>query len=711
MVNRVVGVLVAKHVTDVDHSTAMEYTSSDEEEPRPVVPLNYMRRNPRKDPKIHLPKPATGRALRDAASALWEMAHADEGDELFTVKFNGKGRLGMHFVPDKMPLTLRQVDDDGLVSLLEPRVTAGVTLQAVDGDSLDGYGSYDSAMDVLRAADRPMQITFSRPEAELRREHREKRAEKFLRHAAYKCNVSMAKEMLGKHGADVDGTDVDGYSPLLVAARWGKTAMSMELIMLGADVHVRTNIGDSAYNLAVDNEHHKLAAQLARSGCSTAVNQDLVRRDEAAKEWIALALQPRLARPAASDSMGRSADGELREAEEELIEEMEGATPAELRKWARAAGLTAGEMRGCHQPAVKAQLISLDLEREEVATGHKESSSATLPPAPRSFGSAANVELHLRPAPEEETYESPNGPEGKSPRAVRGLAEEEITFRVGQRLDKMVPWTCDMIVGPDGMELFCGKRRIEEWSYDEVAAVSTVGNAKANSGELHILLDGGVRPVEFDTLNCEDMCRLIRSHLNSGDAEQSIVEEGIPEGRPSRSRRPVTDDLSDLVSAIPEGVPVTVVQLKGHPFEPEPEPEPESYEHSMGESRDGSTRRSQSMPASSRSRQRQLLRNPNSDEPSELQLNERRVTPDEMGLERPTKPVLVFGTQDGGEAEHVLLHRSSASLEDLIQKQIREVEEEMQGTKKSKRSFRGLRGVKGRKDGANSPRGAVAVAH
>jgi hypothetical protein len=141
--------------------------------------------------------------------------------------------------------------------------------------------------------------------------------------------------------------------------------------------------------------------------------------------------------------------------------------------------------------------------------------------------------------------------------------------------------------------------------------------------------------------------------------------------------------VSDLVNAIPEGIPVTV--LNHHP-EPEPEPEAESYDDSETESSDEEPRRSRPT--------RTLLRSPNSDEPSEPQLHANRVTPDEMGLERPAKPVVMKGTQDGGEAERVLLHRSERSLEALIVQQIRQVEEDLQRTQKSKRGFRGLRSQK-----------------
>ena len=45
-----------------------------------------------------------------------------------------------------------------------------------------------------------------------------------LRHAAWKGDVEMARQML-RRGAKLEATDGDNYTPLLIASRWNRTEM------------------------------------------------------------------------------------------------------------------------------------------------------------------------------------------------------------------------------------------------------------------------------------------------------------------------------------------------------------------------------------------------------------------------------------------------------------------------------------------------------
>ena len=57
-----------------------------------------------------------------------------------------------------------------------------------------------------------------------------------LRHAAWKGDVEMARQML-RRGAKLEATDGDNYTPLLIASRWNR--MDMVKVCPPSPLHMR----------------------------------------------------------------------------------------------------------------------------------------------------------------------------------------------------------------------------------------------------------------------------------------------------------------------------------------------------------------------------------------------------------------------------------------------------------------------------------------
>ena len=75
--------------------------------------------------------------------------------------------------------------------------------------------------------------------------------------------------LLLEQGADSHAAQPGGWTPLLLAVREGAADLVAELLTRGADPHARTNDGESAADLARDNEHEGLLRQfpvLAQAG-------------------------------------------------------------------------------------------------------------------------------------------------------------------------------------------------------------------------------------------------------------------------------------------------------------------------------------------------------------------------------------------------------------------------------------------------------------
>jgi hypothetical protein len=113
-----------------------------------------------------------------------------------------------------------------------------------------------------------------------------------LRHSAWKGQVDIAKRMI-KRGADVEGADGDGFTPLLIASRWGRLDMLKYLVEeLKVDLTVTNEEGNSAHNLAVIYHFDEVAEYLASQGCSTTPNGLTLKRQESADAWLAQVMPP-----------------------------------------------------------------------------------------------------------------------------------------------------------------------------------------------------------------------------------------------------------------------------------------------------------------------------------------------------------------------------------------------------------------------------------
>ena len=83
-----------------------------------------------------------------------------------------------------------------------------------------------------------------------------------LHYAAAKGNDEAVKLLLHTHDADVNHRDENGWTALMLAARYGRAGVTKLLIEKGADLHVKTNIGRSAMDLARPRTHDSQGHQL-----------------------------------------------------------------------------------------------------------------------------------------------------------------------------------------------------------------------------------------------------------------------------------------------------------------------------------------------------------------------------------------------------------------------------------------------------------------
>ena len=66
----------------------------------------------------------------------------------------------------------------------------------------------------------------------------------------YKCSKEMIRYLVGPKGADVNGEDSNGWTPLAMAVhRDNKDALELLLTELGADQNKQINIRDSFWNV------------------------------------------------------------------------------------------------------------------------------------------------------------------------------------------------------------------------------------------------------------------------------------------------------------------------------------------------------------------------------------------------------------------------------------------------------------------------------
>jgi ankyrin repeat protein len=87
-----------------------------------------------------------------------------------------------------------------------------------------------------------------------------------LLHAAAEGGVIPILEILLGKGLNINGADAYGWTPLHFAADMGRTAAVELLLSKGADPKILTGMGQSAYNLAEDNEDKEMTAFLGVKG-------------------------------------------------------------------------------------------------------------------------------------------------------------------------------------------------------------------------------------------------------------------------------------------------------------------------------------------------------------------------------------------------------------------------------------------------------------
>ena len=71
-----------------------------------------------------------------------------------------------------------------------------------------------------------------------------------------------------KNGAKVDAKNDDGWTPLILAARFGHATIVKNLIENGADVNATTNFGETALFKAVDNGHVNVVEELIKNAAN-----------------------------------------------------------------------------------------------------------------------------------------------------------------------------------------------------------------------------------------------------------------------------------------------------------------------------------------------------------------------------------------------------------------------------------------------------------
>ena len=80
-----------------------------------------------------------------------------------------------------------------------------------------------------------------------------------------------------KNGAKVDAKNDDGWTPLILAARFGHATIVKNLIENGADVNATTNFGETALFKAVDNGHVNVVEELIKNAANFNENTCFVR--------------------------------------------------------------------------------------------------------------------------------------------------------------------------------------------------------------------------------------------------------------------------------------------------------------------------------------------------------------------------------------------------------------------------------------------------
>ena len=78
--------------------------------------------------------------------------------------------------------------------------------------------------------------------------------------------VGHPRSLLASRVADVNGTDVNGNTPLIEAARFGHDDVVSALLIARADVNVKNRAGKTALQLASEGGHDEVVRLLTQAG-------------------------------------------------------------------------------------------------------------------------------------------------------------------------------------------------------------------------------------------------------------------------------------------------------------------------------------------------------------------------------------------------------------------------------------------------------------
>lgn len=108
------------------------------------------------------PQSASRQVRESGVVGIAQHPNAPNPRGLFTSTFSGAGALGLFFseFSTEQLFAVEQLAQEGL-ALADPRILPGVVLEAVQGIPLAGL-SYAEGLSLIRAARRPIQLTFSR---------------------------------------------------------------------------------------------------------------------------------------------------------------------------------------------------------------------------------------------------------------------------------------------------------------------------------------------------------------------------------------------------------------------------------------------------------------------------------------------------------------------------------------------------------------------
>lgn len=102
----------------------------------------------------------------------------------------------------------------------------------------------------------------------------------------WRGDIRRAEKMITR-GANIEVADDDGFTCLLIAARWGRMKTIQFLVEDQlADLSAVDYEGNSAHNLAACYHFDDVAEYLAAQGCSTEPNVTMLQRAERAAVWL-----------------------------------------------------------------------------------------------------------------------------------------------------------------------------------------------------------------------------------------------------------------------------------------------------------------------------------------------------------------------------------------------------------------------------------------